>query len=72
MRKRRAGNGMGDKALEGRPVIRSGLRLTALPEEEAQIAGSNAGLHAEEVNQFSLNARMPPTKGFGLDRRELP
>lgn len=53
MHKRRVGNGMGNKVLEGTPVIRSRLRLTALAEEEAQIAGLNAVLHAEELSQFS-------------------
>lgn len=53
-------------------MIRSRLRLTALAEEEAQIAGLNAVLHAEELNCFSLNARMPVTKGLGPDTRELP
>lgn len=72
MHKRRVGNGMGNKVLEGRPVIRSGLRLAARAEEEAQIAGLNAVLHAEELNQFALNARMPVTEGLGLDARELP
>lgn len=72
MNKRRIGNGMGNKILEGRPVIRSRLRLTALAEEEAQIAGLNAVLHAEELNGFSLSARMPVTEGFGPDTRELP
>lgn len=63
---------MGNKVLEGRPMIRSGLRLTALSEEEAQVAGLNAVLHAEELSQFTLNARMPVTEGFGPDTRELP
>lgn len=72
MHKRRVGNGMGNKVLEGRPMTRSGPRLTALAEEEAQIAGLNAGLHAEKLNQFSFNARMPVTKGLGPETRELP
>lgn len=62
---------MGNEVLEGRPVIRSRLRLTALAEEEAQIAGLNAVLRAEEFNQFSFNVRMPVTKGLGPDTREL-
>ena len=72
MHKRGVGNGMGTKVLEGRPVIRSGLRLTAVAEEEVQIAVLHAVLHAEGLNQFSLNARVPVTQGFGPDTRELP
>lgn len=54
-----------NRVLESRPMIRRGLRLTALAEEEAQIAGLNAVLHAGELDQFSLNARMPGQYSLG-------
>lgn len=47
-------------------MMRRRLRLTALAEEEAQIAGLNAVLRVGEMDLFSLNARMPGQYSLGI------